>query len=273
MTDEKRRIPIWERPAAASADEAAGRADGSPPPGPDPAAAVSSEGGPGSASASDAAARSPASRARPSWPQTVEGGGTEGEGDVGGTDDADDVSLATEDALEALAAERDMFYDQLLRQRAEFENFRRRTQKELSDAEARARRPSARRVLPILDNLDRALSAAEHHEEGKVLQGVRMTHTCSRTCCAARGSRPSTRWGAVRPRGARSDGLRALRGAGRRRDGDAGAGLRGRRPVAAAGAGGGLGGSGAAARPDMARRGARDQYEVLGSRRTPEPRR
>ena len=31
--------------------------------------------------------------------------------------------------------------------------------------------------LPILDNLDRALNAAEHHEEGKVLQGVRMTHT------------------------------------------------------------------------------------------------
>ena len=31
--------------------------------------------------------------------------------------------------------------------------------------------------LPILDNLDRALNAAEHHDEGKVLQGVRMTHT------------------------------------------------------------------------------------------------
>jgi molecular chaperone GrpE len=27
----------------------------------------------------------------------------------------------------------------------------------------------------VLDNLERALDAAEHHEEGKVLQGVRMT--------------------------------------------------------------------------------------------------
>jgi molecular chaperone GrpE len=31
--------------------------------------------------------------------------------------------------------------------------------------------------LPVLDNLERALSAAEHHEEGKVLEGVRLTHS------------------------------------------------------------------------------------------------
>ncbi len=30
-------------------------------------------------------------------------------------------------------------------------------------------------LLPVLDNLERALDAAEHHEEGKVLDGVRMT--------------------------------------------------------------------------------------------------
>ena len=31
--------------------------------------------------------------------------------------------------------------------------------------------------LPVLDNLERALSAAEHHEEGKVLEGVRLTRS------------------------------------------------------------------------------------------------
>jgi molecular chaperone GrpE len=30
-------------------------------------------------------------------------------------------------------------------------------------------------LLPVLDNLERALDAAEHHDEGKVLGGVRMT--------------------------------------------------------------------------------------------------
>ena len=30
-------------------------------------------------------------------------------------------------------------------------------------------------LLPVLDNLARALDAAEHHDEGKVLGGVRMT--------------------------------------------------------------------------------------------------
>ena len=29
-------------------------------------------------------------------------------------------------------------------------------------------------MLPVLDNLERALDAAEHHDEGKVLGGVRM---------------------------------------------------------------------------------------------------
>ena len=31
------------------------------------------------------------------------------------------------------------------------------------------------KLLPVLDDLERALDAAEHHEEAKVLEGVRMT--------------------------------------------------------------------------------------------------
>ena len=34
---------------------------------------------------------------------------------------------------------------------------------------------SAAKLLPVLDDLERALEAAEHHEEAKVLEGVRMT--------------------------------------------------------------------------------------------------
>jgi molecular chaperone GrpE len=86
---------------------------------------------------------------------------------------------AERDALaaerDALAKERDTAADSLLRLRAEFDNFRRRTSREVIDAEARAQAQVLSDLLPVLDNLDRALEAAEHHEEGKVLDGVRMT--------------------------------------------------------------------------------------------------
>jgi molecular chaperone GrpE len=76
---------------------------------------------------------------------------------------------------DAVAKERDELADSLLRLRAEFENFRRRTSREVVDAETRAQGQMLGDILPVLDNLDRALDAAEHHEEGKVLEGVRMT--------------------------------------------------------------------------------------------------
>jgi molecular chaperone GrpE len=46
----------------------------------------------------------------------------------------------------------------------------------MEEAESRARGRMLVEFLPVLDNLGRALEAAEHHEEGKVLDGVRLTH-------------------------------------------------------------------------------------------------
>jgi molecular chaperone GrpE len=87
--------------------------------------------------------------------------------------------IAERDALQAecdkLAAERDSLTDQMLRMRAEFDNFRRRTSTEVIDAGTRAQCDLLGDMLPVLDNLDRALDAAEHHQEGKVLDGVRLT--------------------------------------------------------------------------------------------------
>jgi molecular chaperone GrpE len=86
---------------------------------------------------------------------------------------AENEALLTE--RDALAAERDTLNDSLLRLRAEFENYRRRTTREVIDAGTRAQCDLLGSLLPVLDNLDRALDAAEHHEEGKVLEGVRLT--------------------------------------------------------------------------------------------------
>lgn len=76
---------------------------------------------------------------------------------------------------DALAAERDGLSDALLRLRAEFDNYRKRSARELAEARSCAQGDLLTALLPVLDNLERALDAAEHHEEGKVLQGVRMT--------------------------------------------------------------------------------------------------
>jgi molecular chaperone GrpE len=78
-------------------------------------------------------------------------------------------------ALDNVARERDTLADSLLRLRAEFDNFRRRAARELVESRERAQGELLSDLLPVLDNLERALDAAEHHDEGKVLGGVRMT--------------------------------------------------------------------------------------------------
>ncbi len=87
--------------------------------------------------------------------------------------------VAERDALlaerDSLAAEREALADSLLRLRAEFENYRRRASRDLIEARDRAQGELLNDLLPVLDNLERALDAAEHHEEGKVLDGVRLT--------------------------------------------------------------------------------------------------
>lgn len=81
-----------------------------------------------------------------------------------------------EQMLHEVAAERDGYLDSLMRLQAEFDNYRRRSQRELSEARGRSRASLIGEFLPVFDNLTRALDAAEHHEEGKVLSGVRLTH-------------------------------------------------------------------------------------------------
>jgi molecular chaperone GrpE len=81
------------------------------------------------------------------------------------------------DPLAVVTAERDVYLDGLLRLKAEFENFRKRADRDVLEARSRARMGLLAEFLPVLDNLERALNAAEHHEEGKVLEGVRLTHS------------------------------------------------------------------------------------------------
>ena len=91
---------------------------------------------------------------------------------------AEHSSATPEDLLARLQdaeRERDEVLDNLRRVAADFDNYRKRVAREQSQLYARASERVVAKLLPVLDDLVRALDAAEHHEEAKVLEGVRMT--------------------------------------------------------------------------------------------------
>jgi molecular chaperone GrpE len=78
--------------------------------------------------------------------------------------------------VEALIAERDEYLDHLRRVAAEFENYRKRAARDQESLAARAAERLVRELLPVLDDLERALQAAEEHEEATLEEGVRLVH-------------------------------------------------------------------------------------------------
>jgi molecular chaperone GrpE len=81
-----------------------------------------------------------------------------------------------EEELVALRRERDEFLDALQRLKAEFDNFRKRTAREQADLVTRANERLVKELLPVLDDLSRALVAAEEHEEAALEDGVKLVH-------------------------------------------------------------------------------------------------
>jgi molecular chaperone GrpE len=77
--------------------------------------------------------------------------------------------------IEALQAERDQLFDRLQRLAAEFDNFRKRTAREQAALSERAGERLVKELIPILDDLGRALEAAAEHE-AKLEDGVRLVH-------------------------------------------------------------------------------------------------
>jgi len=77
--------------------------------------------------------------------------------------------------LEKAQAERDRMRDQLLRIAADFDNFRKRSRKEVEEVRRRSIEDTLREVLPIVDNLERAAdSMAGATDVSAVSNGVRM---------------------------------------------------------------------------------------------------
>ena len=78
--------------------------------------------------------------------------------------------------VEALKQERDELQDRVLRIAAEFDNYRKRTERErreLSDAVAA---DLIRDLLPVVDDLDRAIAAAAESTDAALKSGVELIH-------------------------------------------------------------------------------------------------
>jgi molecular chaperone GrpE len=87
--------------------------------------------------------------------------------------DAEPLPPATREDLESLRRECDELKEQLLRRRAEFENFRKRVERERQQAGEDAVAKVLKALIPVLDNLDRALQVGGSAES--LREGVELT--------------------------------------------------------------------------------------------------
>ncbi|MDA8290909.1 MAG: nucleotide exchange factor GrpE [Actinomycetota bacterium] len=96
-------------------------------------------------------------------------GALEGEPSEAGPEDARaaarEPDLRVPSELELVASERDEYLDALRRLQAEFENYRKRTARQQSEAFERAAESLIERLLPALDALDLALAHAGRRDE------------------------------------------------------------------------------------------------------------
>src|ERR671935_3332949 len=81
-----------------------------------------------------------------------------------------------EDPRAAAEAKAQEHLNDLKRLAAEFENYKKRAVREQESMSARAAERLVKELLPIVDDLERALEAAEEHEEAKLEEGVRLVH-------------------------------------------------------------------------------------------------
>ena len=104
--------------------------------------------------------------------------------------DANDAAAATEVAPSELQRQRDEYYDRLLRKTAEFDNYRKRTERERQALGDAAAANIIEELLPLMDNLDRALKAEAGLEAAEAYRrGVELIHEQLGTILRKRGVR------------------------------------------------------------------------------------
>ena len=115
-----------------------------------------------------------------------------------GLDLPEDPGEALMVVLEALAQARedaDGYLDDLRRVAADFENYRKRTQREMAAMVERASERVVSQLLPVLDSFDAALAVEPQTEtEEKLLAGIRNTYDLLADVLAKEGLEPIKTW-------------------------------------------------------------------------------
>lgn len=96
---------------------------------------------------------------------------------AGAFDEAEGTVEEWKAALELAVKQRDEYLDGLRRAQADFQNFKRRNQTARADGYDDGAREAVSAMLPVIDNLERAIDAAVQAGDGEspLLEGVRMT--------------------------------------------------------------------------------------------------
>ena len=94
---------------------------------------------------------------------------------------------AAVDPLVEAERQRDEYLDALQRLKAEFDNYRKRVARDQHDLVARAAERLVSELVPVLDDLERALEAAASHEEAKLEEGVRLVYRALADALAKEG--------------------------------------------------------------------------------------
>jgi molecular chaperone GrpE len=92
-----------------------------------------------------------------------------------------------EEKLAEVEAQRDEYLRDLQRLAADFDNFRKRVARDQEALVARAHERLMKELRPVLDDLERALEAAEQHDEVKLIDGVRLVREALRQSLAREG--------------------------------------------------------------------------------------
>lgn len=80
--------------------------------------------------------------------------------------------------------------DRLTRQMAEFDNFRKRTEREKSQMYEIGAKDIIEKILPVVDNFERGLKAAEENNEDPFIQGMEMVYKQLMTTLESVGVKP-----------------------------------------------------------------------------------
>jgi molecular chaperone GrpE len=109
-----------------------------------------------------------------------------------GGDDSPETTQTPDEEMSTLRRERDDLHERWMRSAAEFENYRRRTERERRELSEAAAADLIRDLLPVVDDFERALSSADAASGAgpEFRRGVELIHKQLLEALRKRGAQP-----------------------------------------------------------------------------------